>query len=238
MALDDAIAMERRLGIRFEDRRLLRRAFLPRPTVNGDSAEARPRYQATLARIGDGVIDLAINMYALDHVEIPWTVVVQLMSIIRLRVMAAVATEYELVRNDGHTTGEGYSERLDEAQRARLIKAIIGAVHCDQGYEAAYALTQRIVLWRIPQLIDVLFDERPQCFLEAIGQRDFRTTPSVSVQSDGEGKWLAEVTMAAHTTQGQGRSQAEAHRNACRAYLDYLQMHSPADVFRELTNHR
>jgi ribonuclease-3 len=217
-------ALERRLGHKFADPRLLEQAL----THRSRGADNNER----LEFLGDGVLGCAVadELYA----RFP-----QLSEGKLTRLRASLVRE-EALAEVGKALGLGEFLRLGEGELAAgpeprpsiladALEAVLGAVFLDGGYDAA----RRAVLAAFGALIDRLDPERPaqdaKTRLQEVLQARHRQLPQyrvVSVQGQAHRQCFeveCEVVETGMKAKGTGTSRQRAEQQAAMAMLEKLE---------------
>ena len=217
-------ALERRLGHKFADPRLLEQAL----THRSRGADNNER----LEFLGDGVLGCAVadELYA----RFP-----QLSEGKLTRLRASLVRE-EALAEVGKAVGLGEFLRLGEGELAAgpeprpsiladALEAVLGAVFLDGGYDAA----RRAVLAAFGALIDRLDPERPaqdaKTRLQEVLQARHRQLPQyrvVSVQGQAHRQCFeveCEVVETGMKAKGTGTSRQRAEQQAAMAMLEKLE---------------
>jgi ribonuclease-3 len=217
-------ALEKRLGHRFANPRLLEQALTHR-SRGADNYER-------LEFLGDGVLGCAVadELYGRFPQLSEGKLTRLRASLVREEVLAEVASALgigELLR-----LGEGELASGPEPRPSILadsLEAVLGAVFLDGGYEAA----RRVVLVAFGPLIDQLDPERPakdaKTRLQEILQARHRRLPLyrvVSVQGEAHRQSFeveCSVDELGFTTTGTGTSRQRAEQQAAKAMLEKLE---------------
>lgn len=135
-------AVEERIGYRFADRKLLRRA-LTHASALGDAAQGE-NYQR-LEFLGDRVLGLAVADMLLRAFPLAseGELSRRLAALVREETCAAVALAMELDRAVRVGPGKSARERVTPAILADVCEAVVGAVFLDGGFALAATLVTR-----------------------------------------------------------------------------------------------
>ncbi len=135
---DDPVkGLERRLGVRFSDTDLLRRALLHRSWLAEHQEE---RSNERLEFLGDAVLQLAVTTYLFaEHPELPEGELAKVRaSIVNERALAGMARDFDVGRALFLGRGEETTGGRDKPSiLADAMEAIIGAMYLDGGLERA-----------------------------------------------------------------------------------------------------
>lgn len=130
---------ERTIGVEFNDKKLLRQAFVHRSYIN-ENKDADLGHNERLEFLGDAVLELVITDYLYkkypDKTEGDMTLYRS--ALVNATTCAAVATKLGV--NDFLVLSKGESKDVGRARQyilANTLEAIIGALYLDRGYEVA-----------------------------------------------------------------------------------------------------
>lgn len=218
-------ALQARLGVRMRDRALLVRA-LTHHSCCPETAR-RDAYE-TLEFLGDAligaqVVECIFRTYS-DAGEGEMTVLKS--EVVSRRVLAQIGARLGLmdaIRVDPANL-RTFNERSRESLRADVLEALVGAIHLDQGRDAAAAFVAREILPAIPLVHATLGERNPKGALQERMLRATGILPHYDVITTGGqgndrvytvGVYAGERLVAT----GKGSSIKEAGREAARQAL-------------------
>ncbi len=214
-------------GVKFNDEKLLRRAFTHRSYIN-ENRDSGLEHNERLEFLGDAVLELVITDYLFAKMKESdeGTLTSLRSALVNADTCAKVATSLGV--NDFLLLSKGESKDVGRARTyilANALEAIIGAIYLDQNYDAA----KDFILSHVAPLMEEIlkegnwidaksrFQEKAQ---EEIGHtpvyktvresgpdHDKHFTVAVSVGSDVYGE-------------GEGKSKQDAEQAAAKAALD------------------
>ncbi|GMQ95140.1 MAG: ribonuclease III [Patescibacteria group bacterium] len=225
--MKDFSKFEKDIGVEFNDKSLLIKAFTHRSYIN-EHKKSGLSHNERLEFLGDAVLELVITRYLFD--KYPNTSEGELTSyraaLVNTRTISHAAHESGmegfllLSRGEARDTGRARQYIL-----ANTFEAVIGAIYLDCGYDAAqefiakslFHMTDEIVekgLWRDAKS---LFQEKAQ---EKVG-----ITPSYSVLAEVGPDHDKEFTVAVflkdeQIAEAQGKSKQEAEQSAASLALN------------------
>jgi ribonuclease III len=214
---DELAALSERIGHRFSDERLLRRALAHRSwCAETPGAESNER----LEFLGDAVLGWAIADLAYHRYEVAEGQLTDLRkSVVNSIALAEVAQELGLGPHILLGRGEAAAGGADKPSiLADVFEAVLAAVYLDGGAAAAFAMVERLVMPRLPATIDLLdqFDQKTQ--LQELSARAGRGTPVYEVTARGPDhakSFTARVLIDGELVgQGEGRSKKAAEQAA------------------------
>lgn len=217
-------ALERRIGVRFEDRELLERALTHRSYAfeNGGL-----RTNERLEFLGDAVLSLVVTD-RIFHTH-PESAEGRLAKIraaaVKASSLATVAREIELGSCVRLGKGEAASGGADkDSILADTLEAVLGAIYLDQGPDVATTAVLGLFDERLDRLAGRGAALDYKTSLQELSASQFDALPTYEVSDvgpDHEKTFTATVAIAERTLgQGTGRNKKEAEQAAARvAYL-------------------
>jgi len=214
-------ALERRLGHRFRDQELLRRAMCHRSWVaESDDDHSNER----LEFLGDAVLgwviaDLVFDRYA-DLAEGALTDLRK--SVVNANALAEVAAELHIGEHLLLGKGEAAANGREKVSiLSDAMEAVLGAVYLDGGSEAVFGVIERLFGHRLEGAISMLDRlDYKSALQEVLAQRG-KPTPEYIVRSTGpdhDKTFYAQVSIAEQPLgEGEGRSKKAAEQAAASA---------------------
>ena len=222
---DPLAALERRLGVRFADRALLLRALTHhsfRPAFTPIETYDTLEFLGD-ALIGAQVVEHIFRTYP-DADEGEMTALKS--EVVSRRVLARVGMRLGLLAYIRLDTASlrTFNERSRESLCADVVEALAGAIHLDQGREAAAAFIAREVLTEIPEVKRAVSHHNPKGALQQHILRQTGAVPRYAVLATGGQSNDRLFTVGVYSGErliatGQGSSIKEAGREAARAAL-------------------
>jgi ribonuclease-3 len=220
---DDLDALSIRIGHRFADDGLLRRALAHRSwCAEHPGSESNER----LEFLGDAVLGWAIADIAYHRYSVPEGQLTDLRkSVVNSIALAQVAGELGLGPHILLGRGESAAGGADKPSiLADVFEAVLAAVYLDGGAEAAFAVVERLVVPRMPATADSLDQFDQKTALQELTFRSGRGTPVYEVTSRGPDhakSFTARVLVDGEVLgEGEGRSKKAAEQaaaaSACR----------------------
>lgn len=221
----DLEALETKLAVRFQDRRLLRQAMTHHSArASGSALDSYDR----LEFLGDALIGVAVveHLYHAYPQASEGELTALKSEVVSRRVLARLGLELGLIdymRVDVASL-RTFNERSRESLCADALEAIVGAIHLDQGREAAERFIARIILPVVPRVKETLREQNPKGDLQQHVLRQTGQLPRYELLAEsGEsndrryvvGVYAGERLLA----RGEGHSIKEAGREAARAAL-------------------
>lgn len=223
----DFSQLQKQLGIKFKDEKLLKQAFVHRSYINENPAFGLG-HNERLEFLGDAVLELAVteNLFKRfpDYDEGRMTSVRA--ALVNYQNMAKVARDIELEKYILMSRGEAKDTgRAREVILANAMEALIGALYLDQGYEIAKGFIDDFVVeMNLNQIIKNHLYRDPKSQLQEIVQEKLRVTPTYQVLEEWgpdhkkifkSGAYFGEKLIA----EGEGYSKQEAEVEAAKNAL-------------------
>jgi ribonuclease-3 len=222
----DFTTFEQNAGVTFNDKKLLKQAFVHRSYIN-ENKEAGLEHNERLEFLGDAVLELVITDYLYkkypDKTEGDMTSYRS--ALVNATTCAEVATKLGV--NEFLILSKGEAKDTGRARQyilANTLEAIIGALYVDQGYDAAKDFVTRHISPLIEDIlakgswIDAksLFQEKAQDF---VGHTPvYKTVKEAGPDHDKRftvGVFLSDKMIAS----GEGKSKQDAEQEAAHKAL-------------------
>lgn len=219
--MNDLKKFEEKIGINFNDKDLLKQAFVHRSYIN-ENKKSGLLHNERLEFLGDAVLELAITEYLYhkypDKTEGDLTSFRS--SLVNAQTCSSVAMKLGV--NNYLLLSRGESKDMGRARQyilANAMEAIIGSIYLDKGYE----VSKKFIVENIGVLIDEVvekgtwidsksrFQERAQDITGVTPQ--YKTEKEIGPDHDKRfvvGAYLEEEMIS----QGEGSSKQEAEQNA------------------------
>ena len=225
--------VQRRLGVRFADPRLLLQALIHRSAVLERERDGRPPLPIAsnerLEFLGDAVVNLLAAEFAyLRYPELHEGHLTEVRSsLARRSTMGLLAQELglgELVymgRSEARASGRGHLTVLAEA-----LEALVAALYLDQGLQAARSFLEGQFAARVDELVASGAALNAKSRLQELAQARLGVIPRYTLLSRSgpahDSRFLVAVEAADHTGQGEGTSKQGAEQHAAELLLDRL----------------
>jgi ribonuclease III len=213
----DLETLSERIGHRFTDDALLRRALAHRSwCAENPGVPSNER----LEFLGDAVLGWAIADIVYHRYDVPEGQLTDLRkSVVNAIALAEVAQDIDLGPHIMLGRGEAAAGGADKPSiLSDVFEAVLAAVYLDGGADAAYAMVERLVGPRMPDTVDSLdqFDQKTQ--LQELSARAGRGAPVYEVTSRGPDhakSFTATVLIDGEIVgEGEGRSKKAAEQAA------------------------
>ncbi|MFH0890721.1 MAG: ribonuclease III [Candidatus Liptonbacteria bacterium] len=218
--------LEKRIGVIFKDKNLLKEALTHRSYLNEHPEWGLP-HNERLEFLGDAVLELVTTEYLFSHFsEKPEGQLTMLRAaLVNYQFLSKITGEFDL--DDAILMSRG--ERADNSKArevilANAIEALIGAIYLDQGFEIASNFIHRFILEHLPDILENKSYKDAKSELQEIVQEQLRVTPSYKVLEENGpahkrifriGVYFGEKLIA----EGEGSSKQEGEIEAAKKAL-------------------
>ena len=218
---------QKRIGVSFNDRKILRQAFVHRSYIN-ENRSSSLKHNERLEFLGDAVLELVVTDYL--YVTYPSKPEGELTSLraalVNTQALSEVAREIGI--NDELYLSRGEAKDTGRARDfilADAVEALIGALYFDKGYDESKLFIERFV---VPRLETVLKEGSwidAKSMFQENAQEVVNETPLYKVLEESgpdhdkfftSGVFLGDEQIAT----GQGKSKQEAEQEAARQALE------------------
>lgn len=178
----DFSKLEKRVGIKFKNRNLLRQAHVHRSYLN-ENPDFELDHNERLEFLGDAVLELAVTEYLYRNYKNPegeltnWRA-----ALVNAAMLARHASRLGI--NDYLFLSRGEAKDTGKAREiilANTYEALVGAIYLDQGMEAARKFIEKDLLFELSEIITKKLYLDPKSRLQEITQDAFNITPTYQV---------------------------------------------------------
>jgi len=174
---------EKRLGIKFRDKNLLKTAFIHRSYLNEHPAENLPNNER-LEFLGDAVLGMVVSEHLYKnyptHPEGDLTNFRS--SLVNAKALSTAAASLEIGNYLFLSKGEeATGGRSRQYILANTFEALVGAIFLDQGAEVAKKFIEANLLPHLPEIIEKKLYKDYKSALQEKAQEDLATTPVYKV---------------------------------------------------------
>lgn len=219
-----------RIGVAFSDPLILRLALTHRSVLHDwlmiPDIHARLQSNERLEFLGDAVLGAVVaeHLYDRDPSADEGTLTRQRVAIVRAETLVRWARELRLHACLYLGTGEQVTESIRDRMLAGAFEALVGAIHVDQGREAASAFVSRFLRRDITSLLASEQQLNPKGRLQEVLQERTGVAPEyVTIAEEGPDHarhfTVAVVLENQHIGVGSGTSKRAAQQEAARRAL-------------------
>lgn len=226
--MKDVAEFEPILGIKFNDRSLLERAFIHRSYLN-EHPKSGLEHNERLEFLGDAVLELVVTDYLYRNFANPEGELTNFRSaLVKTESLSSVAeaigVEPYLKLSRGESKG---NERSRALISANCVEAIIGAIYLDQGYEGAGQFIEKHIISSLAHILKVGSWMDPKSKFQEMAQERSGHTPAYKVLEESGPDHDKVFVVGAFVGnkllgQGSGSSKQAAQQMAAEAALKEL----------------
>jgi len=220
--------LEKKLGIKFKNKNLLKQALIHRSYLN-EHPEEKLEHNERLEFLGDAVLELIVSVYLYQNYQNPegeltaWRA-----SLVNANNLSNLAKNLGI--NDFLFLSKGEAKSTGKAREiilANTFEALIGAIYLDQGLKQAKNFIKKHLIKQLPEIIEKELYKDPKSKFQEIAQGKFKITPTYKVlKEEGPahekkftvGLFLNEKFIA----KGEGSSKFEAEVEAAKKGLTVI----------------
>ncbi|MFA7286064.1 MAG: ribonuclease III [Patescibacteria group bacterium] len=222
----DLSKLETILGVSFKNKDLLEQALVHRSYLNENPAFPYGNNER-LEFLGDAVLELVVTEYLYDQYENPegdltnWRA-----SLVNTKMLADVSRGLSV--NDFLRLSRGEAKEDQAKARtyilANAFESIVGALYLDQGYDVVRAYLHRVLLPRLPHILEHELYRDPKSTFQEVSQEKVGVTPNYKVLGETGPDHAKIFTIGIYlgdeiVAKGVGASKQEAEEAAARAAL-------------------
>ena len=223
--MKDFAAFEAHIGVVFENKELLKQAFVHRSYLN-EHPEFPLDHNERLEFLGDAVVELVVTEYLYRNYTEPegdltnWRA-----ALVNAKTLAAIAQEIGMDQYLYLSRGEA----KDAGSKARMyilanaIEGLMGAIYLDQGMEASERFISTFILSKLEHILKHKLYIDPKSRFQEAAQEATGVTPSYKVLSETGpdhakefevGVYLAKELVAKGSGTSKQDAQIDAAQNA------------------------
>jgi len=216
---------EQRIGVSFSDQNLLWTAFTHRSYRNENPRWPLP-HNERLEFLGDAVIEIVVTHYLYRTYQNPEGELTAYRSaLVNAEMLGRVAQKIGL--NDLLLLSRREAENIGKARTfilANAFEALVGAIYLDQGYRVAEEFLMRVLIARMPEVLEQRLYRDSKSDFQDIAQEALGITPMYQVLKeegpDHKRYYVVGVFLGSRMAgKGKGLSKKEAEREAARVAL-------------------
>ena len=221
--------LEEIIGVEFKNKDILKEALTHRSYVNEHPNWPVPNNER-LEYLGDAVLELVVTEYLYaKYPEFQEGKMTSLRAalvnhIILSKIAKDISLQKFIILSRGEAKDTG---RARDVILANAIESLLGAIYLDQGYEAVKKLIHKIVLTKLPEVMEKGLERDPKSVLQEIVQEKMKLTPSYRVLEehgpDHQKEFLVAVLFGDEIIEkGRGNSKQEGEYRAAENALAHV----------------
>ena len=222
----DYSKLEEKIGVKFNDTKILEQAFTHRSYLN-ENRELKRGHNERLEFLGDAVLELIVTQYLYAKFSNPEGELTSWRSaLVNGEMLAKVAQEIGVEKYLMMSRGEAKDAgRARQYLLANALEAIIGAIFLDLGYDVAKEFVLKNVVVNLKEILEKKLYLDPKSYFQERAQETNKLTPSYRVMKewgpDHDKHFVVGIFLGSELiAEGEGNSKQEAQREAARIGLE------------------
>jgi ribonuclease-3 len=225
--MKDFSEFERKIGITFNNKALLRVAFTHRSFLN-ENRSAGTQHNERLEFLGDAVVELAVTDYL--YKKFPDRDEGELTSFRAALVNAVTLSDLasKLSMNDYLLLSKGESKDVGRARQfilANTFESFVGALFLDRGMEACVSFLEAYLFPLTDGIVEGRLWQDAKSFFQEKSQDEMSVTPSYKLVRENGPDHDKQFTIGVYignelVAEGDGKSKQEAEQAAARKALE------------------
>jgi ribonuclease-3 len=216
---------EKKIGIDFDDKNLLKKAFTHRSFVNegGKGLEHNERIEF----LGDAVLELAATKFLYNKFpeETEGKMTAYRSALVNTESLAKAASELEMGNFLMMSKGERASTKGREHILANTFEAVVGAIYLDKGFEKAEEFLKKNLFPYIDEILAKKLYKDPKSYFQEQAQEHVRITPEYKLVAhegpDHDRLFVMALYLGKEKVcEGRGTSKQKAEVDAARKGLE------------------
>jgi len=225
----DLKKLEKKLGIIFNNKNLLRQALVHRSFLN-ENANFDLEHNERLEFLGDAVLEFVVTEYLYENYKKPegeltnWRA-----ALVKGQMLAKIAKDLSIGNYLYLSRGEELSGgRSRELILANVFEALIGAIYIDQGMEVVKKFVRQHLLSKLNEVLAKKLYVDPKSKLQEITQETLGVAPVYQVLEESGPDHAKLFTVGVYinnklTGKGSGPSKQNAEETAALSALKVIQ---------------
>lgn len=223
--MKDFSELEKETNIHFENKDLLKQAFIHRSYLNEHSSIGLD-HNERLEFLGDAVLELVVTAYLYKHYPNPeGELTMWRAALVNSKMLSFVAESLNF--NDYILLSRGEQKDTGRARHFILANALeswIGAIYLEKGFDTAYTFIESYILKELPRILEGKLYRDPKSSFQEAAQDKLGITPTYEVLEESGpdhartflvGVYLNKERIA----EGSGSSKQEAQEEAAQEAL-------------------
>ncbi|MCK4592639.1 ribonuclease III [Candidatus Parcubacteria bacterium] len=224
--MKDIASLEKKIGIKFKDKNLLRQSLVHRSYLN-EHKDFELDHNERLEFLGDAVLELITTEFLYNNFSNPEGELTNFRAALVNRKMLAIISA-EIGLEEYLLMSKGESKDTGRARQyiiANALEAVIGAIYLDQGYNKSKKFIENYFLCKMDDILsDKLYQDAKSKFQEE-AQEKVGITPIYKVIKewgpDHDKHFLIGIFLGEEkVAEGEGISKQAAQRNAAKKGLE------------------
>lgn len=224
--MKDFNAFEKKIGVTFKDKGLLKQAFTHRSYIN-ENPKSGLSHNERLEFLGDAVLELSVTDYLFKKYpeENEGELTSYRAALVNATTLSKAAMELDM--DEFLLLSKGEAKDKGKARQyilANTIEAMIGAIYLDKGYDAADKFIAKNLFHHIEEIVEKRLWQDAKSYFQEMAQEHEGVTPSYKVLKetgpDHDKIFTIGVFLGNElVSKGEGSSKQEAEQEAAREGL-------------------
>lgn len=224
--MKDFTKLEKKLGLEFTDRNLIKQAVVHRSYLN-EHPDFELNHNERLEFLGDAVLELVVTEYLYKNYPNPegeltnWRA-----SLVNSVMLSTIARELDVESFLYLSKGEAKDTNIKARNYilANAMEAIIGAIYLDKGYQASQKFITDKIIAKLPEILEKKLYQDPKSRFQEASQEKEGVTPTYKVIEesgpDHDKHFVVGVFLKKElVAKGEGTSKQEAQVTAAEEAL-------------------
>jgi len=225
----DISKLEKKLGISFKNKDLLRTAFVHRSYLN-ENPDFKLPHNERLEFLGDACLELVVTEYLYKNFPNPEGELTNWRSaLVKGQMLSVIASRLGLENYLFLSRGEEKSGgRAREIILANTFEALVGAIYLDRGYRVVQKFIEKNILKELPEIIEKHLYIDPKSRFQELVQEKVGITPTYKLLKEQGPDHAKIFTMGVYIenkqiAQGTGPSKQAAEQIAASRAIEEWQ---------------
>lgn len=223
----DLSQFEKKVGVTFKDKNLLKQAFIHRSYIN-ENPRTGLNHNERLEFLGDAVLELIVTdfLYKKYPQKQEGDLTSYRAALVNAQIIGSIAMN-DLGMNDFMLLSKGEAKDVGRARLSILAdayEAFLGALYLDQGYTVCDKFVRETILVKTEEVMSKGLWKDPKSLVQEKAQELIGVTPLYKVQQeigpDHDKRFVVAVYFGAERiAEGEGKSKQEAEQQAAEGAL-------------------
>jgi ribonuclease-3 len=213
---------QKRIGLKFKNRDLLREAFLHKSYINEDK-KIKLSHNERLEFLGDAVLELIVTEYLYKNYEkeTEGKMTAIRAALVNTESLAEAGKKLSLEEHLTLSKGEKKESKGKDHTLANTFEAVLGAIYLDAGYEMSFEFVRKNLLKNIKNIIKNKTYRDPKSYFQEMAQEKYKFTPEYKIISeigkDHDKVFISELFVGnKKIAKGEGASKQKAEVEAAK----------------------
>jgi len=180
--MKDFNELEKKLGIKFKNKNLLKQAFCHRSYLN-ENPKISLDNNERLEFLGDAILELIVTEYLYkNYKEQEGKLTNWRASLVNSNTLSELAQELDF--NDCILLSKGESKDTGKARQsilANAYEAFLGALYLDQGFDIVKDFIEKYLIKKLPYIIENGLAQDAKSFFQEMSQKKVKITPEYKI---------------------------------------------------------